>query len=149
LVPEAVAAHRGAIVALAALALALDGVDGWLARRAGLVSDFGARFDMEVDCILAAILALLLLRTVDGAFVVPALLVLGFARYAFVVAAWMWPWLRGDLPDRISRKAVCVAQIGALIAVLAMPALAPILPLAALAVLWSFARDVRWLARRR
>jgi hypothetical protein len=29
--------------------LALDGLDGWAARRQGVVSAFGARFDMEVD----------------------------------------------------------------------------------------------------
>ena len=33
------------------VALSLDGVDGWLARREGLVSAFGARFDMEVDAL--------------------------------------------------------------------------------------------------
>jgi phosphatidylserine synthase len=34
---------------LAFTAIALDGVDGWLARRFATVSSFGARFDMEVD----------------------------------------------------------------------------------------------------
>jgi hypothetical protein len=48
----------GAVFALAALALALDGVDGWLARRHGRVSGFGARFDMEVDSAFALVLAL-------------------------------------------------------------------------------------------
>ena len=33
-----------------ALALALDGVDGYLARRLNLASDFGARFDMGNRC---------------------------------------------------------------------------------------------------
>lgn len=35
------------VLMVAAVALALDGVDGWLARRQHLVSQFGARFDME------------------------------------------------------------------------------------------------------
>jgi phosphatidylglycerophosphate synthase len=30
----------------------LDGVDGWLARRARMTSAFGARFDMETDVFL-------------------------------------------------------------------------------------------------
>ncbi|MFN7982738.1 MAG: CDP-alcohol phosphatidyltransferase family protein, partial [Vicinamibacterales bacterium] len=30
----------------------LDGVDGWLARRSGLASEFGARYDMEIDALL-------------------------------------------------------------------------------------------------
>jgi hypothetical protein len=38
-----------AVFAVAVVALGLDGFDGWLARRQGYVSDFGARFDMEVD----------------------------------------------------------------------------------------------------
>jgi phosphatidylglycerophosphate synthase len=39
--------------------LALDGLDGWLARRFGLASAYGARFDMEVDGFLILVLALL------------------------------------------------------------------------------------------
>src|SRR4051794_31124111 len=35
------------LAALVLAVLALDGLDGWLARRAGLVSAFGAHFDME------------------------------------------------------------------------------------------------------
>ncbi|MEM7709184.1 MAG: CDP-alcohol phosphatidyltransferase family protein [Pseudomonadota bacterium] len=146
LVPGAMA--PGAVFALALVALSLDGVDGWLARRARLSSAFGARFDMEVDSALAAVLAALLLLQSDGPLMVAALLVLGFMRYAFVAAAALLPWLTAPLPDRYSRKAVCVAQIGALIATLAMPDLTPALPLVALAVLWSFWWDVAWLARR-
>jgi Phosphatidylglycerophosphate synthase len=47
-----------AVVALAIFALVLDGVDGALARRANLVSNFGGKLDMEIDSILALILAL-------------------------------------------------------------------------------------------
>lgn len=149
LIPEAMITHRIEILGLAALALALDGVDGWLARRSALCSDFGARFDMEVDSALAAILACLLLPTVSSAVEVVALLVLGFARYGFVVAICAFRWLAAPLPTRWSRKAVCVAQIGALISTLALPVLALTLPFVAAAVLWSFAKDIRWLARRR
>src|SRR5207244_10643421 len=43
----------GWVAAILALAVtALDGVDGWLARRTQMASDFGARFDMEVDALL-------------------------------------------------------------------------------------------------
>ncbi|PYE84864.1 phosphatidylglycerophosphate synthase [Pseudoroseicyclus aestuarii] len=135
--------------ALAALALSLDAVDGWLARRQGLSSAFGARYDMEVDSALAAILAMvLLLRGVAGA----ELLVLGGARYAFVAAAWRWPWLGQPLPESLRRKTVCVVQIAALLALAApvFPAgLAGLVaPVAALLVAWSFGVDIRWLARR-
>src|SRR5687767_10530067 len=39
------------LAGLIAVALALDAVDGWLARRLQLVSSFGARFDLEVDAL--------------------------------------------------------------------------------------------------
>ena len=68
--------------ALALAALALDGVDGWLARRLGLCSDFGAHFDQEVDALFVAMLGLLLLR--DGR-LGPWILVPGALRYAFVL----------------------------------------------------------------
>src|SRR3954468_16068079 len=50
-----IALHGAGGRLLAALVLAtfvLDGLDGWLARSAGLASPFGAHFDMEVDALL-------------------------------------------------------------------------------------------------
>lgn len=138
------------VLAVASLALALDGFDGWLARRQGYVSGFGARFDMEVDSALALILALG--AVTSGAAGVLTLL-LGLPRYLFGAAAWIIPWMGADLPDRFSRKIVCVLQLGVLIALQA-PVLPPmaaalLVPLAAAALVWSFAVDVVWLWRRR
>ena len=45
--------------AIAASILLLDGVDGWLARRGGWTSAFGARFDMETDALLILFMAAL------------------------------------------------------------------------------------------
>src|SRR5699024_2987932 len=42
---------------LSAGALALDAVDGWVARRTGSATPFGARFDGEVDAFLIATLS--------------------------------------------------------------------------------------------
>jgi phosphatidylglycerophosphate synthase len=139
-----------AVVAIAAATLALDGVDGWLARRGGLASAFGARFDMEVDSGFALILALGLLTTGKaGAWV----LLLGCMRYLFVLAMYLAPWLDGPLPERQSRKTVCVVQIAALIAlhapVVEPPLSAALAAAATLAVVWSFTVDVVWLWRRR
>ena len=139
-----------AVAATAAAALALDGVDGHLARRGGLTSAFGARYDMEVDAALAAALALWAWAAGRAG---PELLVLGFARYAFVAAGAALPWLGAALPGRWSRKAVCVVQIAAL-AALAAPVLPdaaarPMAVAAAGLVAWSFAVDIRWLAARR
>jgi len=150
LTPLAAGSAGGWGVFAAALgALALDGVDGWLARRQRLASAFGARFDMEVDSALALVLALNALASGAAG---PVVLVLGLARYAFALAGHALPWLAEPLPERLGRKAVCVLQIGVLIALQA-----PVLPdwaapaatvAAALALVWSFGRDVAWLAAR-
>lgn len=139
-----------AIFAVGALAFALDGLDGWLARRAGLVSAFGARFDMEVDSVLAMVLALHAFQSgAVGAYVI----VLGLPRYIFWVAQFPFPWLAAPLPERFSRKVVCVLQIAALILVLLplVPAVlaAGVAGIAALALVWSFWRDVHWLWQAR
>lgn len=131
------------------VAFSLDGVDGWLARRSGLCSEFGARFDMETDAALGAVLSLWLLVTgVTG----PEVLVLGFMRYAFVAASIFLPALKYDLPASFRRKTICVVQIAALlflICPLAPPVLiAPVSLIASALLAWSFAVDVRWLLRR-
>jgi phosphatidylglycerophosphate synthase len=138
------------VFAIAAVSLSLDGVDGWLARREGLVSTFGARFDMEVDSLLALVLALNAWASgTAGAFV----LILGLPRYLFAAAGLVLPWLGGALPDRFSRKAVCVLQIAALIALqlpfVVPPASQALVAVTALALLWSFGRDILWLWRTR
>jgi phosphatidylglycerophosphate synthase len=138
------------VLAVAVMALSLDGLDGWLARRSGLASEFGARFDVEVDSVLALVLACLALANGKaGAWV----LVLGGMRYAYVAAGMVVPWLHGALPQRFRRKAVCVVQIAVLILLLAPSVVPPVstgLGLAATSLLaWSFAVDILWLARRR
>ncbi len=138
------------VVTIASIALLLDGLDGWLARRGGLASPFGARFDMEIDAALGLILALLVLASGK---VGPWVLALGAMRYAYVAAGLALPWLNGALPQAFRRKAVCVLQIAALITLNAPPIdglAATILAAAAtLALGWSFAVDIIWLARRR
>lgn len=138
------------ISALALIALTLDGVDGWLARVQGRSSEFGARFDMETDALLALVMALLLWRTGEvGAWV----LGLGLMRYLFIVAMRMQPELARPLFPSWRRKCVCVVQVATL-AICLMPALAPPLSswllVAALgALLGSFLRDTHWLLHRR
>lgn len=148
--PWVAAGSTPVILALATLALLLDGVDGWLARRFHQTSDFGARFDMEVDAAFGMVLAVnaWLAGTVG-----PAVLLLGIPRYGFIAAATIWPWIDQPLPDRLGRKVVCVVQIGALIA-LQVPLVAGtpahwIMTIAVVALGWSFGRDVLWLWRER
>ncbi|MBL8805529.1 MAG: FkbM family methyltransferase [Rhodospirillales bacterium] len=134
-----IAASAGAIV------LALDGVDGWLARRLGLASPFGARFDMETDSAFMLALAILAARFGDaGAWT----LLLGLPRYVFVAAAWFWPFLGAPLPHSERRRIVCVIQGGALLAALAPVDISAPAAAAGLALLlWSFAVDILWLQR--
>lgn len=126
----------------------LDGVDGWLARRAGTASAFGARFDMEVDAALVLVLSLLAWH-LDKAGV--WVLASGLTRYGFVAAAWRWRWLAAPLPPSRRRQTVCVAQVLALglcVVPLVPSPWSDLVAAAALAALvGSFAVDVRWLAR--
>ena len=135
------------LVALAALALALDGVDGWVARRTGTVSELGARFDMEVDAFVILVLSVEVARSL-GVWV----LLIGAARYAFVVAGWALPWLAASLPPRYWRKPVAAIQgivLTAGVAGLPQPALVPAVLVALALLSESFGRDVWWLWRRR
>jgi phosphatidylglycerophosphate synthase len=136
------------LVVLAAVALALDGVDGQVARRTGTVSALGARFDMEVDAFLVLVLSIHV-----AVVVTPWALVVGGMRYAFVAASWALPWLRGALPARVSAKVVAAAAGIVLVVATAgvLPgALAAGLVLAlTVAVSWSFGQSVAWLWRAR
>ncbi|GAA4711617.1 hypothetical protein GCM10023215_62510 [Pseudonocardia yuanmonensis] len=136
------------LVGLASVALALDFVDGRVARRTGTASALGARFDMETDAFL-----LLVLSVQVAAVAGPWVLVIGGLRYAFVAAGRVLPWLTGSLPPRFSAKAVAAAQ-----GIVLVVAAAGILPVAAAvvlvagaltALLWSFGRDTLVLYRRR
>jgi phosphatidylglycerophosphate synthase len=132
------------VVALAVAALVLDAADGWVARRTRTASAVGARFDMEVDAFLIFVLSVLVAGSVG-----PWVLAIGTARYAFVLAGWLLPWLREPAPPRYWCKCVAAIQ-GAVLTI----AVAQVLPgpgtdaalAAALALLAeSFGRDVWWL----
>jgi len=131
---------------LVACALALDGVDGYVARRTASESELGARFDMEVDAFL-----LLVLCVYDVRYVGWWVLSIGLMRYAFVVAGALLPWMRHTLPPRYWRKVV-TAVCGIALTVVAAQVLAPPANLAValaalLLMLESFGRDVAWLVR--
>jgi phosphatidylglycerophosphate synthase len=136
------------VVPLAAVALSLDAVDGWVARRTGTSSALGARFDMEVDAFLILVLSVLVVPPV-GAWV----LAIGLMRYAFVGAGLLLPWLRGPIPPRFWSKVVAAVQGVAL--VVAASGLLPqgwtvVAVAAALALLVeSFGRSVGRLWRHR
>jgi phosphatidylglycerophosphate synthase len=136
------------LVSLTVFALALDAVDGWVARRTRTTATLGSHFDAEVDAFLILVLSVYVARSA-GAWV----LAIGAARYAFLAAGWSLPWLREPLPPRYWRKVVAATQ-GIVLTI----AVAGILPraltqaalVAALALLAeSFGRDVWWLRSNR
>lgn len=137
------------LVGVVLFALALDGVDGYLARRYAQESPFGARFDMEVDALLILVLSLAAaLLDKAGLWV----LLIGLMRYGFVAAGWVLPKLNGELVPSFRRKLVCVLQIAALCIIL-VPFVVPpystaIAAAALVALVYSFAVDVLFLLRR-
>lgn len=101
-------ARSGLLVTLAGVALVLDGVDGLVARRTGTVHPLGARFDLETDAALIAVLSVHAASLLGG-----WVLAVGAARYLLLVvalAARRMPWLRGQVPARRWRKLVAAYQ---------------------------------------
>ena len=136
------------LVPLAAVALALDAVDGRVARATGTTSRLGARFDMEVDAVLILLLSVYVAGSVG-----PWVLAAGVARYALWLAARLLPWLRRESPPRFWGKVVAALQGIVLVVAAAdvLPrSLTVLLLVAALALLAeSFGRQVLWLWRHR
>lgn len=137
------------VIGLTAVMGVLDGLDGWLARRTGMASAFGARFDMETDAALILVLSILVWQHEKaGAWV----LLCGLMRYAFVAAGWLLPWLARPLQSTLRGKTVAVGQLVGLSVALAPIVPAPLSALAAAltltALVWSFAIDIMRLSRQ-
>jgi phosphatidylglycerophosphate synthase len=146
------ARHRkspaGPIFPLTVVALALDAVDGAVARRTDSATPFGARFDGEVDAFLILALSVQAARSFG-----PWVLAAGLARYAFGAAGRLLPWMRRPLPPRYWRKVATategIALAAALTTVLPRWLTATGLAVGSALIGESFGRDVWWLWRRR
>jgi len=134
-----------AVLGVAVPMLVLDAVDGAVARRT-VVTDRGARWDMETDAATVLVLSFAAAPVV-GVWVLAA----GLMRYAFVLAGAVLPALRGPLRASQTRRVVAAVQGPALLL-----AVAPGLPVAAAvvgcalalgALTFSFGRDVQALLR--
>lgn len=126
--------------------LLLDLVDGKVARLAGTETAFGARFDMEVDAAMVAILS------IHAAPVAPLALLVGAARYLLALGTWLRPQWRGPVTPRRFRKVVA-ATVAALLWVTTTPvtptAIVWACVVASVALLaWSFGTQVLELERR-
>jgi phosphatidylglycerophosphate synthase len=137
------------VVVVASAAMLLDGVDGWLARRSGTASAFGARLDMETDALFVAVLALLVWQFGKaGSWV----LLSGLMRYLFGAVVAFIPRLQRPVPSTNRGKTIAVLQMIALIVALApgcgRPASAWVAAVGLLGLVLSFALDVVWLLRQ-
>jgi phosphatidylglycerophosphate synthase len=135
-----------ALVALSAVALVLDAVDGQVARRTGTATSLGARIDGEVDAFLILLLSIAVSQDYGG-----WVLVIGAARYVLLLAGWLIPWLAAPLPPRYWRKVVAAVQ-GIVLTIAAsglLDRLVGVIAVAAALLLLaeSFSRDVIWLYR--
>ena len=85
---------------------ALDGADGFLARRTGTISSFGANFDMETDALLVQVAVL---RLAQAGRLGPWILLPGLYRYLYAMASSVLSGSRGDAPrSRLGRYAFAV-----------------------------------------
>ncbi len=130
--------------------LALDGVDGWIARRTGLSGEFGEFFDKESDAFFMLMLCLLLYRLPEG--FGPWILLPGLLRYLFVLfVKFAKP---PELKERRTAKAGWISVVMTLTLLCAFAAypgyLAYCRPLAALMTLvlaYSFAESLQLMYR--
>ena len=133
--------HRAWVAGAALLNFALDGVDGWAARKLGQASAFGARFDMESD---SHTVLLLDLQLIVHAGYPNWVLCAGVLRYAFVLSRFVVG--PGEFRERrssitrwvfslvfVSRTFACLSDKRGLAL--------PLLAIATLLVIASFAPD--------
>ena len=119
------------------IALCLDGVDGYLARKYDQASDFGAYFDMETDAFYVAFLSTFwVLEGRVGAW----LLFVGFLRYLYVIALKIFR-LEGK-KEKSTRfaKTIAVVMMATLLGPFLLPDFVylPAIIIAALMTVYSF-----------
>jgi len=136
--------------AVAIIALILDGLDGWVARRTHSTSEYGAQLDMELDSIFMLVLAILVFVWGHAG---PWVLFCGLARYGWLVISHLISWFNRPLPPSFRRKTACVVGVGSLALALApwpWPFLNSGLSVVATSALFiSFAIDASWLIQRK
>ncbi len=131
-------------IAVGLAILIADGIDGWMARRYELSSEFGEFFDKETDALF------LLLLCAIAAFQKPlpdAVLLLGLLRYLFVFVLFLGQPTETKEQRSNAARYIYVAMILALLTTfLPYPLLyQPLVALAGTALIASFARSLWWL----
>jgi len=124
------------------IVFALDGLDGWWARRTKTATTFGAAFDQEADAFLVAMAsaALVLADAAPG-----WVLVCGALRYGYVLVVQGFG-LRGEAPRNVIARYVFGTVVTSMGAALCWPG--PVtrtgMIVATALLAWSFARSFWW-----
>lgn len=141
LLPIAMSMGPAFLIALGLLFLLLDGLDGWVARRYALASEFGAFFDKESDAFF--LLLLCGLAAFRGSLPV-WILGAGLLRYGFVLALFLLPTPQTTESRSTAARYVYGLMVGALlVSFLPYPALyRPLVVGATAALLLSFGRSL-------
>lgn len=143
---DAIPARSWVLAAVIGIALLLDAVDGWVARRTQISTVSGARLDMETDAA-----ALLVVSVIAAATVGWWAVAIGAMRYLFVAAARLRPALREELRYSLFRRTVAAIQASvlwvALLPITPVPFAAAVTIIALSLLVISFARDVAALER--
>lgn len=128
-----------AIITLSLLFLAADGVDGWLARRTGSASTFGAFFDKETDSLF--VLFLCASAVLDGH--LPLWMIgIGLLRYTFVVIVFLLdPPQKTEERSNWSRYVHGAMVTALLLTFLPFSAVRPLVYIAGVALVASFGRS--------
>ena len=132
---------------LALIIIALDAVDGYVARKTNTVSEFGAWFDMETDAFYVALMGVIIYQS---GLIGPWILLPGFLRYFYSLGVWVF---------NATEKQETSSKIGKYIAgfmfvSLPLPFIIPIniasvvLMLASAAIIFSFGRSTYLLIRK-
>lgn len=131
---------------LGGVAWALDGVDGYVARRTGTVSERGGRWDGATDATLVAVLSLTVADVAPWAPVGAAL----YPAYRLgqrVRPAWRRP-LPGSRRGKVVGGVLTGTLLGATVPGMPRAVVRPATALAVGLVTWSFAVDLAWLERQ-
>ena len=130
----------GGVLVLAVFAL--DGLDGWWARRTQTATPFGAAFDQEADAFLVAMASAALVQ----AELAPSwVLMTGALRYGYVLVVHGLQ-LRGEAPRSTIARYVFAVLVLCMSAAMLWPS--PVtrgaLLLASALLVWSFGRSLWW-----
>ena len=141
-----------AATVISIVALLMDGLDGFIARKTDTCTEYGARLDMEVDAWFMLLLSVLVHQWSQAGVWV---LFCGLARYAWVGVQLSVPWFNRPLPPEpaLRRKTACVLGVAGL-ALALYPWPWPsfntgLAAVATLALAVSFAIDANWLIQQR